>query len=232
MNFFADPLAVGFIWRIGLLLFAWIVFWLLGREGVSHDWWINLLQAFRIVPRPQEEDESAPIYTRTNTLVIGPQEKKPEAEIIDYTPVIDKSRTVLKVLGSLMILVTLFHGFVFYRRYDPYFLFGPRTSQIAGPGGQGELPPPIPGAGGAGVIVPGNVAPRPGGQPGNSGEPGNPGQPGSGGQPSGTSQPGGPMGMPGGAPPTNRSGLLPQTGGGGAIGGGVPAGGGAGVPPR
>lgn len=183
MNLLNDPMAAAFIPLVLLLLFGWGMSYALGRDERA-DWWVSLLQTLRIVPREQEPE--TPVATKMNVLYIGPDRDAmagAQPEPVDYRPLVARSRTVFTVLGVVMLLLTSVHAFRFYRRADPYFLWGPTPAKFARPDQRGDLPAPVPGAGGAGAtpfIRPEGQNPSPGTGPGMV-PPGRPGaQPGGG----------------------------------------------------
>jgi hypothetical protein len=194
-SIFDDPLAAGFIWRIALLIFAWVMYSQLAGDRKSHVWWTHLLTSARLLSRDAED------YERQET--------------------IDNSKTLFKWLGIIAILLTLWHGFQFYRRMDPYFLWGPKPEKFTGGDTRPGLPRPVPGAGGGGAIQ------SPGFSP--SALPGQPGRPSTGGGPS-PAPPGGGGGTAPGQPGAG-GGLAPgQPGTGGTLPG-QPGMGGVGEPP-
>jgi hypothetical protein len=150
MNPLNDPMAAAFVPLVLLMLFGWGMAYALGRQG-DHSWWVNMLQTVRLVPN--EPEPETPIHTKTNVLYLGadrglnaPLEREP----VDYTPVIKRSRAVFRGIGLTALVLTCVLGFLYYKRADPYFIWGPKPKALA-PGQPGELPPPIPGAGGAGT---------------------------------------------------------------------------------
>lgn len=123
--FLNDPMAAGFIWRIALLIFAWTMYYKLVNDPTSHVWWTHLLVSFKLADKEAEE----------------------------YDEHIRLSKLLFKCLGTLAIVLTLLHALSFYRRYDPYFLWGPKPVHLNG-GLPQNLPPPIEGAGGGGTLQP------------------------------------------------------------------------------
>jgi hypothetical protein len=152
MNLFNDPMAAAFIPLVLLLAFAWGMYFSLRGDADYDGWWINILEAVHLAPKPPESD--MPVGTRMNVLDIGaPAAGQPRNEevVIDYGPVLERSRLFFKSLGLLMLLLLCIHGFRYYRRIDPYFLVGPQPSKPGAPGQGTPLPPRVPGAGGAGA---------------------------------------------------------------------------------
>jgi hypothetical protein len=177
VNVLNDPMAAGFIWRVVLFIFSWTMFIQLKKEGASQFWWIRMLKSARVV----------------------------SMENYNYAGIVEKSRLTFRWLAIAATVILLVHGFSFYKRYDPDFLFGPKPVSFNSPNEKPALPPAIPGAGGGGAVAPGQMgAPRPREQdppqPG-AGQPGMPGQPG------GYGAPGGPGGLP--APGTGGSRGMP-----------------------
>ena len=184
MNFLNDPMAVGFIWRVILLIFSWTMFVQLKKQG-SQFWWIKMLKSARLV----------------------------SMENYNYAGMVEKSRLVFQWLAIAATVIFLWHSLEFYRRYDPDFLWGPKPVEFTSPDGRPGLPANVQGAGGGGRTsmpghpgqgapgqpgqpgqgVPGQGVPGAGGVPGQPGQPGGQGQPGMGGQP----MPGGMQGQPG-----------------------------------
>jgi len=79
-------MAAAFIPLVLLLLFGWAMFFALRREAADAQWWVNILQAVRIVPR--EPEPKTPFVTRTNVLNLDEPDPRtlPPPEPIDYTP--------------------------------------------------------------------------------------------------------------------------------------------------
>jgi hypothetical protein len=151
MNLFNDPMAAAFIPLVVLLVAGWAMYFILARDDSAHDWWVRVLQGLRLVPK--EPEAETPVGTKMNVLYIdAPDPNAPiQPEPLDYGPAIERSRLFFKSLGLAMLVLTCVHSFRFYRRSDPYFLWGPSPKKFVGPGDRGELPPPVPGAGGAGA---------------------------------------------------------------------------------
>lgn len=204
MNLFNDPMAAAFIPLVLLLVLGLAMYFTLAQEENDHGWWIHTLQALHLVPKPPEPD--VPLATKTNVLYIGPDRPPPTpepAEVVDYHAVIERSCSFFKWLTVVMLVLTAIHGFRFYRRANPYFLWGPKPVVFANPAQRGSLPSRATGAGGAGAAPVGAAGVRPPGPTGPTGTPGSPGlanpaapQPGSpGGVP--LPPPGGGAGLPG-----------------------------------
>jgi len=123
-----DPLAAGFIWRFGLLAFAWIMYYSLSRSPSAQVWWNPLLTRVGILRRDARE--------------------------VDHDYALDVSRVLFKGLGIIATLLMVVHGYQYYRRANPYFLFGPPTVQFTGPQAKPTLPQAKAGAGGGGAFQP------------------------------------------------------------------------------
>lgn len=193
MNFLNDPMAAAFIPMVVVLLLGLGMYYSLAQEESDHAWWIHVLQTLRVIPRPPEPE--VPLGTKTNVLYIGPDRPAPppvEPDPVDYGAVIDRSCVFFKWLSVSMLVLTAIHGFRYYRRSNPYFLWGPKPVVFVNPAQRGKLPDRATGAGGAGVTPFGSPA---GLNPGQNAPAGtNPGAPA---PPGGTPAPPPGVGMPG-----------------------------------
>src|SRR5438128_2652902 len=138
MNLFSDPMAAAFVPLVLLLAVGWGMYLVLGREDEDHAWWIAALQWMHLVPK--EPEPETPIHTRTNVLHLSapdPATLPPTPEPVDYRTAIRRSRVAFRNLGLLVLALTAVHAFRFYRRANPYFIYGPEPTRFSDPAKRG-----------------------------------------------------------------------------------------------
>jgi len=207
MRVLDDPMMAWFVPLTVLLVVAWSMYYQLSSDPRAHVWWGQLLTRARLLP---QEDPTGLVE-------------------VDHREVLTSSRNFFKWLGIVAIGLVLLQAFLVYRRYNPYFLWGPKPVNSTTPGVPATLPRRQPGAGGSGPINvvpsgapqmrgtetdPGSTSGAP--TPGMSGTgmPAGPaaGAPGPGGPPSAPAPVGGAPALPGGGAPGGAGGFTPSFG--------------------